>query len=175
MPPCRRFLPSLFSQLVLSISISLPTLATLPAAAVLVTVNQTEYDVIVIEGSFDDHSALFQAPPAGLMPWWGDSSGSLASEFAFQVYDSLGSGSGIGSGPLFAYLRDAGSGTLEGWVQSLTDPNAQDLQTPFSNASIKYALLNPVPVPVPLPVLAALATFGVSRQLRQRSRRLKGQ
>ena len=91
------------------------------------------------------------------MPWWGDPSGSLASEFAFQVYDSLGSGSGIGSGPLFAYLQDAGSGTLEGWVQSLTDPNVQDLQPPFSNAAIN------------------IATFGVSRKLRQHLRQLKSQ
>jgi hypothetical protein len=107
------------------------------------------------------------------MPWWSDPSGGLALQFAFQVYDSLGSGSDAGSGPVFAYLYDASTGTLEGWVQSITDPNVQDLQNPSRSAAIKYATVsnpisNPEPVPSPLPVLGAVAAFRVSRKLRQR-------
>ncbi len=166
MPRTLRLLHSLCYQI--AIGSSLAFLAMLPADAVLVTVNQMEYDVTLFEGSFDDHSALFQAPPTGLMPWWSDNTGSLASIFALEVYNGLGSGSSVGSGPVFAFLHDAGSGTLEGWVQSLTDPNTQDLLTPFSNAAIKYAILNPVPVPLPLPVFAVLAAYRVSRKLRKR-------
>ena len=94
-------------------------------------------------------------------------------QFAFQVYDSLGSGSGVGSGPVFAYLYDASTGTLEGWVQSTTDPNVQDLKNPSRSAAVKHAILsnpipNPEPVPSPLPVLGAAAAFRISRKLRKR-------
>jgi hypothetical protein len=151
----------------------LPVLAALPAAAVSVTVNGLDYDVTFFEGSYADHSLLFQAPPAGLMPWWSDPSGDLASQFAFQVYGSLGSGSVLGYGPVFAYLYDAGSDTLEGWVQSITDLNVQDIQNPSRTASINYAILNnpppsPEPVPSPLPLFGAASAYRVSRTLRQK-------
>jgi hypothetical protein len=149
-------------------------LATLPADAVLVTVNGVEYDVTILEGSYDDHDLLFHKPPVGQMPWWGDTSGSLASQFAFQVYNSLGEGSYSGSGPVFAYDYDSGLGTLSGLVQSLSDPNSQDILNPFSNESIKYAILYappspPVPEPVPSPVacLGVIAAYRSSRRLRR--------
>jgi hypothetical protein len=104
------------------------------------------------------------------MPWWSDPSGALASEFALQVYDSLGMGSHLGSGPLFTYLYDADSSTLEGWSQSITDPDAQDIQTLAVNEIIKYAIINftPQPVPSPLPFMGAIGTFRASRRLRKR-------
>jgi hypothetical protein len=152
---------------------TLPVLAALPSAAVSVTVNGVDYDVTFFDGSYDKYSSLFSEPPSGQMPWWSDPSGGLALQFAFQVYDSLGSGSDAGSGPVFAYLYDASTGTLEGWVQSITDLNVQDIQNPSRTASIKYAILsnaipNPEPVPSPLPVLGAVAAFRISRKLRQR-------
>jgi hypothetical protein len=146
-----------------------PILAALPSRAVFVTVNHVEYDVILFAGSYDDHSSLFQAPPLGYMPWWSDASGTLASEFARQVYDSLGSGSDAGSGPIFAYLYDASTGTLDGWIQSITDPNVQDFKNTSSAITFNYAILNAVPVPAPLPFLGATAAFGVSRRLRRRA------
>ena len=149
-------------------------LATLPADAVLVTVNGVEYDVTVLEGSYDDHDLLFYEPPVGLMPWWGDTSGSLSSQFAFQVYNSLGEGSYGGTGPVFAFDYDSGSGMLAGLVQSLSDPNSQDILHPFSNESIKYAILYapptpPVPAPVPSPsaCLGVIAAYRSSRRLRR--------
>jgi len=167
MPRARRFIASIACYLVIC---GLPLLAAFPASAVLVSVNGTEYDVTFFAGSHDDHSSLFKSPPAGLMPWWDDVTGMLALEFAFQVYDGLGEGSYAGSGPMFAYLLDPGTSTIEGWVQSLTDPNSQDIQTPLRNASVTYAILNPLPVPLPPPVLGALAAFRVSRGLRRRQR-----
>ncbi|MFM1901850.1 MAG: hypothetical protein RLZZ216_2426 [Cyanobacteriota bacterium] len=89
-------------------------------------------------------------------------------QFALQVYDSLGSGTDAGFGPVFAYLYDASSATLEGWVQSTTDPNVQDIKNPSSSAAIKYAILSSVPVPSPMPFFGAVATFRFSRKLRQR-------
>jgi len=153
---------------------TVPLLATLPAGAVLVTVNAVEYDVTVFEGSYDDYDSLFNEPPVGQMPWWGDSSGILASQFAFQVYNSLGAGNYSGLGPVFAYLYDSGAGALSGLVQSLSDPNSQDILNPFSNESIKYAVLYapPVPpaptsVPSPLPCLGIIAAYRASCRLRR--------
>ena len=165
--------PSIRSILLYLFISTVPVLAALPSAAVSVTVNGVDYDVTFFDGSYDDYSSLFSEPPAGQMPWWSDPSGGLALQFAFQVYDSLGSGSDVGSGPVFAYLYDASTGTLEGWVQSITDPNVQDLKNPSRSAAVKYAILsnpipNPEPVPSPLPVLGAVAAFRVSRKLHQR-------
>ena len=167
----RRAIRSIFCHLAIA---TLPLLAKLPARAVLVTVNAVEYDVTVFEGSYDDYNSLFYEPPVGQMPWWGDTSGILASQFAFQVYNSLGVGSYSGLGPVFAYDYDSGSGTLAGLVQSLSDPNSQDILTPFSNESIKYAILYapptppvPAPVPSPLACLGVIAAYRSSRRLRR--------
>lgn len=164
MPRTNRSIHSLLFHLAIS---SVPMLTAFPASAVLVTINTVEYDVSLFEGSYDNNSSLFQAPPAGYMPWWSDPSGNLASAFALQVYDSLGSGSDVGSGPVFAYLYDSGTGSVEGWVQSLTDPNAQDIRNPSRDAAVKYAIVNPAPVPLPLPVFGAIAALHVSKRLRQ--------
>ncbi|MEB3318084.1 MAG: hypothetical protein VKO39_08090 [Cyanobacteriota bacterium] len=167
MPHFLRSIRSLLFPLAISTT---PMLAAFPARAVFVTVNHFAYDVIVFAGSYDDHSAFFQMPPLGYMPWWGDPSGLLASEFARQVYDSLGSGSDADSGPIFAYQYDPNTASLDGWVQSITDPNVQDLKNTSSALTFNYAILNPAPVPGPLPVLAATAAFAMSRRLRRRAR-----
>lgn len=147
--------------------------SSLPAMAVKVTVNGGDYDVTYIDGTYADHKSLFQWPPSGLMPWWGDGSGALASQFASQVYDGLGSGSFAGSGPMFAFAYDAGSSSLEGIIQSITDPNTQDIQTASPTDSIKYAVINPTatPVPAPLPVLGGLLAYRLARKLRMRQLR----
>jgi hypothetical protein len=147
--------------------------SSLPALAVKVTVNGADYDVTYIDGTYADHKPLFQWPPSGLMPWWGDGSGALASQFAFQVYDGLGSGSFAGSGPMFAFAYDAGSSSLEGAIQSITDPNTQDIQTASPTDPIKYAVINPTatPVPAPLPLLGGLLAYRLARKLRVRQSR----
>jgi hypothetical protein len=167
----RRSIRSIFCHLAIA---TLPLLANLPAGAVLVTVNAVEYDVTIFEGSYDDNNSLFYEPPVGQMPWWGDPTGMLASQFAFQVYNSLGVGSYSGLGPVFAYLYDSDSGSLSGLVQSLSDPNSQDILNPFSNESIKYAILYappvppaPISVPAPLPCLGVIAAYRSSCRLRR--------
>ena len=171
-----RAIRSVFFHLAIA---AVPLLATLPAGAVLVTVDAVEYDVTVFEGRYDDHASLFDEPPIGQMPWWSDASGILASQFALQVYDSLGLGSYNGSGPVFAFLYDSGSGALAGLVQSLSDPNSQDILNPFGNDSIKYAVVytppGPASVPAPLSFLGVIAAFRRSRRLRRILLRRTGQ
>jgi len=163
-----RVIRSVFFPLAIA---AVPLLAMLPAGAVLVTVDAVEYDVTVFEGRYVDHASLFDEPPVGQMPWWSDASGILASQFAFQVYDSLGVGSYSGSGPVFAFLYDSGAGALTGLVQSLSDPNSQDILNPFGNDSIKYAVVytpfGPTSVPAPLPFFGVIAAYRRAFSLRR--------
>ncbi len=146
-------------------------LAVSPASAVTVTVGSIDYDVTFFMGTYSDNAALFQTPPAGKMPWWGDSTGDLAAEFAGQVYDLLGEGPTAGYGPVFAYALSVND--VLGIAQNLTDPLSQIDETIANDASVNYAIampLSPAPtsVPAPLPVFGAAAAFGWSRQLRKR-------
>jgi hypothetical protein len=163
-----RVIRSVFFPLAIA---AVPLLAMLPAGAVLVTVDAVEYDVTVFEGRYVDHASLFDEPPVGQMPWWSDASGILASQFALQVYDSLGVGSYSGSGPVFAFLYDSGAGALTGLVQSLSDPNSQDILNPFGNDSIKYAVVytpaGPTSVPAPLPFFGVFAAYRRACSLRR--------
>ena len=157
--------------LTVSATTALPLLAALPAAAVTVTIGSNSYDVTVFTGSYNNHTSLFQALSPGQMPWWGDSTGDSASEFAAQVYDQLGTGSTPGYGPVFAY--DLDSAGVVGLSQNLTDPLAQNVESIAKNASIAYAIVTPLapppsPVPAPLPVFGAMAAFGCSRRIRKR-------
>ena len=94
--------------LTVSASIALPLLSALPAAAVIVTIGSSSYDVTVFSGSYISNTSLFQALSLGQMPWWGDTTGDAASAFATQVYNQLGSGPTPDYGPVFAYDIDAG-------------------------------------------------------------------
>ena len=57
------------------------TLALSPSAAnaVVVTVAGNAYDVTIETTSYLSSPSLFQTPPLGRMPWWGDSSGKTGS------------------------------------------------------------------------------------------------
>ena len=154
-----------------SASIGLPMLAALPAAAVNVTIGGNSYDVTVFTGSYSSNTSLFQALTPGQMPWWGDTTGDTAYEFAVQVFDQLGSGPTTDYGPVFAY--DISAGGVVGITQSLTNLAAQNVETIALNDSVAYAIATPLgpppnQVPAPLPVFGAMAAFGCSRKLRKR-------
>jgi hypothetical protein len=156
--------------LTVSATVALPLLSVAPASAVTVTVGSIDYDVTVFNGSYNSNSALFQIPPTGQVPWWGNDT--LAMNFAQQVYDQLGSGSTPGNGPIFAY---AVSGTdVLGISQDFGDPLTQYYETIADNAAVKYAIATPLnsapaSVPAPLPVFGAAAALGWSRQIRKRN------
>jgi hypothetical protein len=152
-----------------SASIALPLLSVAPAYALTVTVDSIAYDVDVFIGKYLGNESLFQAPPAGKAPWWGDEI--LASTLAQIVYDHLGQGPTTNYGPVFAY--DLSGGDILGIAQNLTDPLSQVYEIISNNSTVKYAIATPlasVPssVPAPLPFLGATAAFGWSRQLRKR-------
>lgn len=158
--------------LTLSATVALPLLSVAPASAFTVTVGSKDYDVAVYKGSYSNNSGLFhQLPPAGKMPWWGDSTGNLAATFAQQVFDQLGPGPTSGYGPVFAYEL---SGTdILGISQNLTDPSSQMDETMAISADVNYAIATPLgsgptSVPAPVPVFGAAAALGWSRQLRRR-------
>jgi hypothetical protein len=147
----------------------MPLLSVAPASAVTVTVGSIDYDVTVFNGSYNSNSALFQIPPTGQVPWWGNDIRAI--DFAQQVYDLLGSGSTPGNGPIFAYEV---SGTdILGISQDLGDLFTQYPVTIGIDDAVKYAIATPLnsapaSVPAPLPVFGAAAAFGWSRQLRRR-------
>lgn len=157
--------------LTVSATIALPLLAALPAAAVTVTIGSTSYDVTVFTGSYNNNTSLFQALSPGKMPWWGDSTGDSASEFATQVYDQLATGPTAGYGPVFAYDLDT-AGVI-GISQNLTNPLVQAGESIALDTPVAYAIATPFspppsPVPAPLPVFGAMAAFGASRRIRKR-------
>ena len=155
--------------LTVSATVAMPLLSVAPASALTVTVGSIDYDVTVFTGSYNSNSSLFQIPPAGQVPWWGNDM--LAIDFAQQVYDQLGSGSTPGNGPIFAYEV---SGTdILGMSQDLGDILIQYPETIADNAAVKYAIATPLnsapaSVPAPLPVFGAAAAFGWSRRIRKR-------
>jgi hypothetical protein len=83
---------------VVSATAALPLLSVAPASAITVTVNSIDYDVSFFNTSYLSNSIIFQIPPSGQMPWWGDGTGNLATEFAQQVYNHLGPGPTSGYG-----------------------------------------------------------------------------
>lgn len=139
--------------------------------AVVVTVAGNDYDISIQSTSYLDDPSLFQLPPAGRMPWWGDSTGTSASVFAQVVYNQLGVGPTAGYGPLFAY--DLSGGTLNAILQELNNPLIQLDDTFPDNQPFAYAVASPLATPTapsPLPI-AALPTAGAwSRTLRRRIR-----
>jgi len=117
----------------------------------------------LLNTSYDTSTGLFQLPPTGAMPWWGDNL--LASEFATQVYSSLGSGWSSTHGPVFAHGESLGQ--VLGLTQSISYPLDQIDLTPATNAMVTYAIAS-TPVPGTLPLFGAAATFGWSRRLKNR-------
>jgi hypothetical protein len=165
-----------FASLLLLSTTVLPLLTTSPAAAVVVTVGGTSFDVSVSTTTYNSSSPDFQTPSSGgLMPWWGDDM--LASDFAKEVYDALGSGWDNNYGPVFAYEFDAIQGKVPGIAQSILNPNLQIDVSPAPAAMVSYAIAAsvPAPVPAPLPIFGLAGGFVASRRLRRRVLQNQGQ
>lgn len=160
-----------FVALMVAGGLSLPIVSALPASAVTISIGSKDYEVTVFVGKYFDNASLFQVPPAGQMPWWGDSTGDTAAEFAATVFNQLGQGPETGYGPVFAY--DFAGINVQGIVQSLTNVAAQLDQAFSANNDILYAVATPLSqgpvtsVPGPLPVVGALGAFTFSRRLRR--------
>jgi hypothetical protein len=160
-----------FVALMVAGGLSLPIVSALPASAVTISIGAKDYEVTVFVGKYFDNASLFQVPPAGQMPWWGDSTGDTAAEFAATVFNQLGQGPETGYGPVFAY--DFAGINVQGIVQSLTNVAAQLDQAFSANNDILYAVATPLSqgpvtsVPGPLPVVGALGAFTFSRRLRR--------
>ena len=144
------------------------------APTVTVNVGGTNYDVTYFEGAYDTNTAKFQAPPAGQMPWRGDSA--LAESFATKIGAQLGLPLFGVRGTAFAYGTfiggELGKTNTRFWVyESTASPNiyASDIEAdsdfPYATASLTP---NPSVVPGPLPLFGAAAAFGMSRRLRRR-------
>lgn len=161
------------SRLIRPLALAVISLAINPTAAqaVLVTVGGSSYDISTETTSFLGTPSLFQLPPTGRMPWWGDSSGTTASDFAREVSGQLGAGPTPGYGPLFAY--DFTGGSLNAILQSLNDPLSQLDDTFLDSQTLTYAVAAPLTspsVPAPLPLMALGAAGAWSRRLRSRIR-----
>lgn len=166
---CAQRLPTLAQPLALAAL----TLALSPGAAqaVVVTVAGNTYDITIETTSYLSSPSLFQLPPTGRMPWWGDSSGTSASTFAQEAYNQIGAGPTPGYGPLFAY--DLSGGSLNAILQNLNDPLSQLDDTFADNQTLTFAVATPLAttsVPAPLPLTALAATAAWSRRLRRRLR-----
>lgn len=156
-----------------------------PAAALVVNVGGSDYDVQLFETSADAQPGLFQTPPSGSMPWFGDQS--VANAFAVAVGDSLGiptifvSGA-LEVGPFFAWELPGGVVYMDaycgpnntfpcdaGSVYSFGPTSTYG--SPPTSEAYSYAVATRIPatsVPAPLPLLGAAAAFRCSRRLRKR-------
>jgi hypothetical protein len=146
-------------------------LSAAPAKAFVVNFSGSLYDVSVLETSYDSSTSSFALPPLGKMPWWGSQPN--ADFFAEQVFSSLGEGSTIGYGPLFAYTYDSSIAEVMGSLQDLSAPGSLTDGTATASATVKFAIATETsfsPVPGPLPLFGVTAAFGLSRQLRRRIR-----
>ncbi len=140
-------------------------LSSAPAQAVGVNFAGVLYDVTVLETSYAASASSFQLPPLGQMPWWGSQAN--ADFFAGEVFDSLGEGSTLGYGPLFAYSYNTSLSEVIGSLQDLSTTGSFIDGNHADNTTLKYAIAT-APVPGPLPLFGAAAAFGWSRQLRRR-------
>jgi hypothetical protein len=152
------------------LSLSLVAFASTPAAAVVVQVNGTDYDLTTYSTSPLSMPSLFDLPSmGGKMPWWGDSN--LAATFAEQVFNALGEGSTPGSGPYFAYeLNGDPFFDVTSWKQDLLNASIQTLEYTPQLTVANYAILSPAPAPGPLPLLGIASALAMSRRLRSRIR-----
>ena len=147
-----------------------------PARAISVTVNGSNFDLELFNGSFDSDASLFATPAGGgRMPWWGDST--LAEEFAVQLGAGLSPTPLPAYGPLFAHtFMSAAPATVVASALDLPTLGITDLvdssYTAPSSSAQSYAVLVAPPstasVPAPLPILGAVAAFRATRRLRKR-------
>lgn len=168
------------STAVACVTIALALAPGMAQAAPTVTVNVggLSYDVTYFAGAYNTNTAKFQAPPAGQMPWWGDSA--LAKSFATTIGAQLGLPNlGGTQGPSFAYEAETITDDqftytfINAWGYNPTAAPNNIIKSAVSGGfSFNYATAsltpNPSAVPGPVPLFGAAAAFGVSRRLRRR-------
>lgn len=145
---------------------------TSPAQALPITVNGTQWDVTYFSGVYDDNQSKFAAPPGGQMPWWGSSS--LAEAFKQAYQNQPGAGFLDFGYSLGTFQMDAGGFFVDvPCVNSTQDCQAGTSDRDWAIASLYTPPLAPPQtssVPGPVPLFGAVAAFGASRRLRQRTR-----
>jgi hypothetical protein len=149
------------------------------AKALVVNVNGQDWDVTTFTGTIARNYSKFASPTSGgVMPWWDDTSGSLARQFSDLVGLELGfpNDPSLGSdyarvGPLFA-IGVPGPLIHSSVFSSKYNKSIWLASSP--NRSHTFAQVTPASsaaVPGPLPALGAAAAFGHSRKLRKRINR----
>jgi hypothetical protein len=160
--PDRLMLRLLIFQLVFTGSVG-------AANAVIITVNDTKYDVTTFTGTFKDNVAKFDTPAnGGVMPWWGDLTlaASFGSALGLPNYDGT-----YYYGPIYAV------GHID--FMSLIDYRSYDKDdndfygNADDNTVYTFAQAVPQQVPVPVPILGALAAFQGTRRLKRLSAQLR--
>jgi hypothetical protein len=143
-----------------------------PAQALPITVNGSQWDVTSFSGTYDDNQSKFALPPGGQMPWWGNEV--LAEAFKQAYQNQPGAGFLDFGYSLGSFQMDAGGFFIDvpcvNSTQGCTTTNAN---RDWATASLYTPPLAPPQtssVPGPVPLFGAVAAFGASRRLRQRSR-----
>lgn len=144
------------------------------AKAVILTIDNVDYDVELYIGSYNDNASYFNLPSnGGRMAWWGNEL--LANDLAFQLAGGLSPTPPAGQGPLFATSFDSINVLVLASYFDLDTLGTTDtiIDGASFNPSTSYSwavLVNnePAPVPAPLPLLGAAAAFSASRRLRHR-------
>lgn len=137
-----------------------------PVRAVLVTVEENQWEISSSTGDYDNNQSKFADLPVGDMPWWG--SEVLATLFQAEYRATPGS-----DNRLFAFQLSQQD--IAGYLIDFVDAvGPSGIEANFTNADKLYAIASFVPspppasVPGPLPILGAAAAFRASRRLRQR-------
>lgn len=146
------------------------------AQALVVNVDGQDWDVTTFTGTIQANYSKFQtAVNGGVMPWWDDTSGLQAFQFATLVGLAFGlpndpqNNHNARVGALFAI--GVPGPLIHSYVFSSRDNRVVALAS-SPNRSNTFAQATPVsspaPVPGPLPALGAIAALGLSRKLRNR-------
>ena len=148
------------------------------AQALVVTVDNQQWDVTTFEGTYNKNDTLLQD-----QEWWGNQD--TAEKFASAVgnglnFPNLSLGTVVGVGPYFAFNESQvnliffrvnvvnASAEIEFFGTSTTSPSFRvSRSTNLTWATATRATATRA-VPGPLPILGVAAAFGFSRKLRKR-------
>ena len=149
------------------------------AQALVVNVNGQDWDVTTFTGTVVRNYSKFATPASGgVMPWWDDTSGSLARQFSDLIGLELGfpNDPSLGSdfarvGPLFA-IGVPGPLIHSSVFSSKNNKSIWLASSPNRSHTFAQAVpASSAAVPGPVPAIGAFAAFGFSRKLRKRIKR----
>ena len=135
-----------FSVLTVSITIGTLSFIAPEAWAFTITLNNVNYELTTIQGSFEDNQALLTS-----QPWWG--SGSDAVSAANQVGGSLGFPNNS-SGPRSPNFAFANNFFVVQNIGTRSNNNIQ-LVNNLVEQDLVYAVTEGTPIPEPLTILGA--------------------